>query len=523
MSFSSGFKDGFTYYMSLVDQERKDKLAESSIQTDELRRESYQSTIDFNQERLKLSQTTPGELDAIPPEERSFSQIELISKRKSDAFALDKAELDLDTSDVNNQAAQANLNNTLATIEDENDKKAVLTIMNINKRLASGKINETVAASILEEPLMVLKENGVYDFTKYGDPEYVKGWERIAPKLESGDFISIAENDSDVLSKIFSEPLRVFTGKTFVNEDGRKGTIQSVALSGDFDPIQNTANALVGGNFMVQYEGDDEPTEVFSYLPDNAKSAKEIVQDKSSGDAKVVSVADIVDRVSAEKEFMMYAINNPSVMNTIIEAGKGAVNYTGNPDIVEKMTKTHFNLKQAGETHIGTVESSANKARVEAQKNFGDPESAYLGVYLMSEPEIAGDFIESVPGEFEGDVSYQLREGQSLDLMKDKMVEKYANPQKIYAQVADAYSTYEELEDITGRKPFYFHKGEHYKFDTKKDELDAKLTLRVDDYNNKKTQAAEAYESVYGVGSFETISDEQYVSFMTAYLNELGR
>ena len=48
MSFSSGFFDGFNYYTKLADIDRKDKLAESQLETEKLRRESYQSTIDFN-------------------------------------------------------------------------------------------------------------------------------------------------------------------------------------------------------------------------------------------------------------------------------------------------------------------------------------------------------------------------------------------------------------------------------------------------------------------------------------------
>ena len=150
MSFSSGFKDGFNYYMSLVDKERKDKLTESQLEIDQLRRESYQSTINFNEERLRLSQTTPAELEAKPPEKRSYSEIELISKAKADALNLDKLELDLDTADINNQVAQAQLDSTLANIEDQNTKDALATIININRRLSSGKINSTVAASLLE-------------------------------------------------------------------------------------------------------------------------------------------------------------------------------------------------------------------------------------------------------------------------------------------------------------------------------------------------------------------------------------
>ena len=457
MSFSSGFKDGFNYYMSLVDKERKDKLTESQLEIDQLRRESYQSTINFNEERLRLSQTTPEELEAKPPEKRSYSEIELISKAKADALNLDKLELDLDTADINNQVAQAQLDSTLAAIEDQEAKDALAKVININRRLSSGKINSTVAASLLEEELIVLRETGVYDFTKYGDPDYVRGWERIAPKLEAGDLESIAANDADVLTNIFKEPLNVYKGKTFVAADGRKGIIESVALNGTFDAIPQSANTLVGGTFNVKFEGSDEATEVFSYLPDNARSLSEIKEDRTSTDAKVVSVADIVDRVSAEKEFMMFAINNPAVMDTIIEAGKGATNYKGDPDKVEKMVNTHFDIKQRGEEHIGTVMTAAN-------------------------------------------------------------------PAKIYGLVADAYNIFEEVEDMGGRKPFYFYKGENFRFDTKKEELDAKLRLiEGESFEQIKEGAAERYESIYGVGSFDTITDEVYLSYMTAYLEKLNR
>ena len=525
MSFSSGFKDGFNYYMSLVDKERKDKLTESQLEIDQLRRESYQSTINFNEERLRLSQTTPEELEAKPPEKRSYSEIELISKAKADALNLDKLELDLDTADINNQVAQAQLDSTLAAIEDQEAKDALAKVININRRLSSGKINSTVAASLLEEPIIVLREAGIFDFTKYGDEDYVRGWERIAPKLEAGDLESIATNDADVLTNIFKEPLNVYKGKTFVAADGRKGIIESVALNGTFDAIPQSANTLVGGTFNVKFEGSDEATEVFSYLPDNARSLSEIKEDRTSTDAKVVSVADIVDRVSAEKEFMMFAINNPAVMDTIIEAGKGATNYKGDPDKVEKMVNTHFDIKQRGEEHIGTVMTAANKAREEAAASMiGNPQSAFLQVYYLKENEIASDFIEQVPGELEGEFEYALIEGRTIDGLQDRMVEKYANPAKIYGLVADAYNIFEEVEDMGGRKPFYFYKGENFRFDTKKEELDAQLRLlEGESFEQIKEGAAERYESIYGVGSFDTITDEVYLSYMTAYLEKLNR
>ena len=525
MSFSSGFKDGFSYYMSLADKERKDRLTESQLDTDQLRRESYQSTIDFNQERLNLQRTTPADIAAIPEEDRSYAQIELISKSKSDALGLKKLDLDLDTSDINNQAAQAQLDSTLATIEDQNSKDALAKVININRRLSSGKINPTVAASLLEEELIVLRESGVYDFTKYGDSDYVRGWERIAPKLEAGDLESIAANDADVLTNIFKEPLNVYKGKTFVADDGRKGTIESVALNGTFDAIPQSANTLVGGTFNVKFEGSDEATEVFSYLPDNARSLSEIKEDRTSTDAKVVSVADIVDRVSAEKEFMMFAINNPAVMDTIIEAGKGATNYKGDPDKVEKMVNTHFDIKERGEKYIGTVMTAANKARQESAASLvGNPESAFLQVYYLKENDIASDFIEQVPGELQGEFEYALIEGRTINGLQDRMVEKYANPAKIYGLVADAYNIFEEVEDMGGRKPFYFYKGENFRFDTKKEELDAQLRLiEGESFEQIKEGAAERYESIYGAGSFDTITDEVYLSYMTAYLEKLNR
>lgn len=523
MSFSSGFQDGYNYYLSLVDQERKDKLAESSMKTDELRRQSYQSTIDVNQEQLRLARMTPGEISAIPEEERTFSQLELMSENKINELNLKKADLDLDTSMLANRQAQAALDNTLSTIEDENDKEAVLTIMNINKRLRSGKINPVVAASILEEPLMTLKDSGKFDFTKYTKKETMMGWQKISPKLESGDFESIARENSDVLTNIFSERLQLFQGKTFISGDGKKGIIENVSLNGTFDPIPNSTNVLVGGSFKVKFEGDEDTTEVFSYLPDNARFLNEIKEDRTSDDAKVISVADIVDKVAAEKEFIMNAINNPGVMDTFIEAMKGANNYSGSPEKIEKMKKTHFDLKKAGEKHIGSVESSALKARVEAQKNFGDAESAYLGVYYLNEPEVAQGFIEAVPGEFEGEISYQLIEGQSLDLMKDKMVEKYANPQRLYAQVSNAYAAYEELAEIEGRQPFYIYDGEPFRFDMEREEVDRILKNKIgDDFDNIKSKAAEAFESRYGAGSFENIKDDEYISYITAYLNSIG-
>jgi len=521
MSFSSGFKDGFSYYMMMAENERKRKEEErmsqltdvrieserADIETEKLRQKDYRLSIEGREETKRLSTLTPEQLETKPPESLTFKELELMNTFKVNA-------LNLDTAQLQNDQERAVYDQTMGQIEDANDQKSVTQLINIYRLLSDGVVNETVAASMLEEPLYYLRDN--VDFTKFVSEDYMNGWERIAPKIEAGNFEAIVEQDSDVLSTIFQERLNVFKGKEFVSKDGKRGTIDSVVFSGDFDALEGTPNLLVGGKFLVKYDGQDELTEEMSYLPDNARAAKEIRQDIEGSDAKVVSVADIVDRVAAEKDFAMYAVNNPSVFRVFKEASKGMVNYKGDQSLIEAQVKTHSTFKKEGEAYIGNVFSGAEAARDQA---LGlDTDNEFYKFLYLKETDLASKYIEK-----NGDI-YQLKEGATLDGFRDDMVSKYADPVKIQAQVANLYAEYGDLARFSdGRKPFYFNNGEVFRFDTSKENFDMRMSERLDNYDSIKDDAEAAWQRAgYAPGTWESLDDEKYLAFMISYLDSRG-
>jgi len=518
MSFSSGFKDGFSYYMMLADNERKKeegermgRLTESRIATESLRQEDYKLSIEQRKDQERMSKLTPGELKDRPQENLTFTELQLINNSKVDA-------LKLSTAETKNDTERLVYDQTMSQIQDADDQKSVTQLINIYRLLSEGQINETVAASMLEEPLYFLRDN--LDFTKFVDDKYMNGWERIAPKIEAGDFTSIVEQDSDVLSTIFKERLNLFQGKDFVSKDGKKGTIESVSFSGDFDAIKGTTNLLVGGKFMVKYEGQDDLVEEMSYLPDNARASKEIRQDMEGDDAKAVSVADVVDRVAAEKDFAMYAVNNPGVYRVFKEAAKGMVNYKGDQSLINAQVEQHRKMKKEGETYIGNVFSGAESAR---ESDLLDPDNAFYRHLYLKETDLAKKYIEKID-DGTGDFVYNLREGESLDKFKDDLVMKYADPAKITAEVANLYSTYGNLAQFSdGRQPFYMLNGNVFRFDTKRDDFDNSMSQKINNYETIKSEAAAQFQQAgYEPGTWESLDDEKYLAFMTAYLKSRG-
>jgi len=532
MSFSSGFKDGFSYYTALADRRDEEKLTESRLQTESLRQESLRESLAATREErslLSLTETDLPKLDTgeVDVSKLSLRQREQLSKTKASEFnfneiqpkLLEEADLKLKSATVKYKTDQATYDELLKSIDSQEDKKAVTRVIDTQRLLSEGKINPEVAASFLEEDLLTLRDN--LDFTKFVSEDYMLGWQRIAPKLETGDLESIAREDKDVLTKIFSERLQLFKGKDFVSKDGRRGIIQDVSFSGDFDSINQSRNLLVGGNYKVLFEGDTEATEVFSYLPDNARAAKEIREDIAGDDAKVVSVADVVDKVAAEKDFAMFAINNPQVLETYKYAAKGAISFEGPRKDIKNQVETYFKIKKEGETRVGNVFKNAETARSGSDAMDGG-ESAYLESLYKQETNLASKYIQVEQDEF-GDTVYSLKEGLDLGSFQDDLVKKYADPSTLSAQVANAYAEFGNLSELAdGRKPFYLYEGEVFRLDTPKDEVNVALRRKITNFDAVKQTASQAFESVYGYGlDDDKVTDEMYLAFMTEYLNKL--
>jgi hypothetical protein len=525
MSFASGFKDGFSYYLSLAERKDDEKLRAAKLETESLRQQAYRADLEASEEAKKAREFKESDIPVIDGKQDlsglSLMQREQLSKTKAEEYNFNEiqplvkkeADLKLSTAQTKNTQAQMELDLLAQGIQDEEDRKAFYRVANTYRLLSEGRIDPVVAASFLEEDLLTLRDN--IDFTKFLGDDYMKGWQRITPKIESGDFASIVEQDSDVLTTIFKERLNLFKGKTFVGKDGRKGIIKNVGFSGDFDAIKDSANMVVGGNFEVLFEGGEQPETVFSYLPDNASALKEIKQDQQADDAKVVSVADVVDRVSAEKDFAMFLVNNLQAYETFKVAAKGAISFEGREPDIKAQVDQYFKLKKNGETKIGTIFSNADKARADLMGS----ESAYLESLLKQEPAIVSKYVVNEGTDLVPD--YVFKASSSVADIQDDLVKKYADPQNLSAEVSNAFATFGDLaERSDGRKPFYFLDGDYYRFDTKKTDLDSQLEEKYVNFEALKNMAEVSYERANGVGSFDKLTPEQYLAFMTSYLEE---
>jgi hypothetical protein len=521
MSFSSGFKDGFGYYMALVDEDRKRKEAElyerdlvrreqvsaSQLETEEMRREELQLSIDAQKESKELRGMTLGQLEATPESELTVGKFNLMNELKTNALKLKSA-------DFVQQKDKAILDDTLNKIEDQKERDALMVFINTSRLLQEGVIDEVQAASMLEEPMIHLRNVGALDFSKFAEKDYMNGWQRISPLIEQGDFVGVAQNHSDVLTTIFKERLSSFTGKQFEAADGRKGIIESVSFNGNFNALESDPrNMIVGANFNVKFAGDEEATTVESFLPDNVTGL--IKESQTADDAKVVSVADVVDRVSAEKEVAMSLVNNPSMLKTYIEMGKGALNFKGDDRFVKDQTETYFDLKYEKEKYIGEIFTKAESVRTGLQG-----ESNYVKALYEADPEIGQQFI-NLPSE--DNANYAFKNPGDEALYKNALVKKHANPALLQAEVANAYAEFGNLADrADGKKPFYITDGEVFRFDSSKEDFDYRMGKKVANYAQIKNEAILAWEAARYEGSLEDADSEVYLAFMTAFINERG-
>jgi hypothetical protein len=534
MSFGSNFRDSFSIFGMLADEERKRRQDElyasemagraeertSRLESAEMDRELTQSRIDLTEvqtegaelsleearENQRLRNLTVGDLENRDEGNLTFGEQELLLNYKTSA-------LNLDTAKLQNQNEQAVLDQTLSQVDDAEDRKSILKLVNISNLLQDNELDPTVAASMLEEEFLSLKENGTIDFTKFVSPEYFQGWERISPLIEAGDFAGIAENHPDVLTTIFKERLSFFEGKAFQTEDGRTGTIESVSFNGNFNALNNNpSNMIVGANFNVKFGEETESIE--SFLPDNASNLSVIKQSNTPDDAKVVSVSDVVDRVSAEKDVAMFLVNNPQAMGTYIKAAKGAANFKGDPEQVEQQVQQYFRLKKDRSEYIGNVFNAADKAKADNAGRYQD--SAYYQVLYNAEPEIANKYIKIERDDNNTNV-YSLKEPDSMDGYRNDITNKYLDPEILYAEIAN---TYQELGDINnmsdGRKPFYTVEGQVFRRTTTRDQFDAAMTNKLgSDYESIKSEAASNW--IYAE-NFDDITDEMYLAYMSEYI-----
>ena len=534
MSFGSNFRDSFSIFGMLADEERKRRQDElyasemagraeertSRLESAEMDRELTQSRIDLTEvqtegaelsleearENQRLRNLTVGDLENRDEGNLTFGEQELLLNYKTSA-------LNLDTAKLQNENEQAVLDQTLSQVDDAEDRKSILKLVNISNLLQDNELDPTVAASMLEEEFLSLKENGTIDFTKFVSPEYFQGWERISPLIEAGDFAGIAENHPDVLTTIFKERLSFFEGKAFQTEDGRTGTIESVSFNGNFNALNNNpSNMIVGANFNVKFGEETESIE--SFLPDNASNLSVIKQSNTPDDAKVVSVSDVVDRVSAEKDVAMFLVNNPQAMGTYIKAAKGAANFKGDPEQVEQQVQQYFRLKKDRSEYIGNVFNAADKAKADNAGRYQD--SAYYQVLYNAEPEIANKYIKIERDDNNTNV-YSLKEPDSMDGYRNDITNKYLDPEILYAEIAN---TYQELGDINnmsdGRKPFYTVEGQVFRRTTTRDQFDAAMTNKLgSDYESIKSEAASNW--IYAE-NFDDITDEMYLAYMSEYI-----
>lgn len=534
MSFSSSFKDSFSIFGMLADEERKRRqdelyasemagraeertsrlesaemdreLTEARIDLTRVQTEGAQLTLDEARENQRLRSLTVGDLENRDEGSLTFGEQELLLNYKTSV-------LNLDTANLQNRNEQAVLDQTLSQVDDAEDRKSILKLVNISNLLQDSELDPTVAASMLEEEFLSLRENGTIDFTKFVSPEYFQGWERISPLIEAGDFAGIAENHPDVLTTIFKERLSFFEGKAFQTEDGRTGTIESVSFNGNFNALNNNpSNMIVGANFNVKFGEEIESIE--SFLPDNASNLSVIKQSNTPDDAKVVSVSDVVDRVSAEKDVAMFLVNNPQAMGTYIKAAKGAANFKGNPEVVEQQVQQYFRLKKERSEYIGNIFNAADQAKADNQGKYSN--SAYLQVLYNAEPEIANKYIEITKDEF-GTSVYSLKEPDGMDGYRNDISNKYLDPEILYAEIAN---TYQELGDISnmsdGRKPFYTVEGQVFRRTTTRDQFDAAMTNKLgSEYESIKSEAASNW--IYQE-NFDDITDEMYLAYMSEYI-----
>ena len=519
-TFGSGFKDGFGYYTALANSQQDKLLNEQRIKTEQLRQEGYSLEMQEKRETKDVRMATIAADSAFSTaraaktdlESKEF--IELAPQRRESANLL------LESNRAQLQSNQIQLEEATRNLTDEKEIEAVTKLINISSLLTDPSVDTDVAASFLEDALIDLRTS--VDFTKFKEDSYWQGWEAIAPKLESGDFEAIAKENPDALSSIFSESLNSFNGKNFVSKDGRQGVIQSVSLSGNFDPISGSANTLVEGKYNVLFNGETEPEEVSTYMPDNARNLKTITEDIEGNDAKVVSISDIVDKVAAEKDFAMMLVNNPKMLETFTKASKGATNFKGNSAQIKDKADTYFKLKDGAGIKLGNIFKTAKKAQ--EATSFGSESSFLSSLYDELPFDIASKHIvkEVDPYEDDGFV-YKYADGSNEALIQDDFTKTYMNPEKLAAEVENTYARFNSFSKKNpGQKAVYQFDGiALIDFDKSRAYIDATLedTFGKIEYDQYRADASILFTKSYPGKNLEDASDAEFLAFMEAFIN----
>ena len=142
MSFSSGFKDGFSYYTALADRRDEEKLTESRLQTESLRQESLRESLAATREERSLLSLAERDLPKLDTGEIDVSKLSLrereqLSKTKASEFnfneiqpkLLEEAELKLKSATVKYETDKTTYDELLKAIEDDKDRKAVIRLI----------------------------------------------------------------------------------------------------------------------------------------------------------------------------------------------------------------------------------------------------------------------------------------------------------------------------------------------------------------------------------------------------------
>jgi len=513
--FGTGFSQGLNYYTKFAEMQQNKLLDEERLKTERLRQESYQ----FELEEKKSTQDT--RIAGMESDTEFKSARAKKTRTETDEFIAQannrkqNADLLLETNKNNLEITDLQLTEQAIKTDDVVRARAFKNLMNAYSIAGDASIDIDVRASNVEEALTQVRP--YIDWTKYLDDSYWQGWEKIAPQLESGDFEGIARDHSDVLSVIYKDSLDIFKGKDFVAKDGRKGVIQGVKLSGDFNPIAESANSLVGGTYSVLFEGQTEPEDMFTFMPDKAQYAKTIKEDQEGTDAKVVSIADMVDKVSAEKDFAMYLIQSPETFNSLMKASKGSISLTGSP--ADKKNKVDiYNSQKDKRTKI--LGDALKKAAEFSEEQYGG-ESEYLQYLYNNLPAtITTSNIQKTTNEY-GDETYEYKDGKSADTLTAEYHKEYLNLEKLSGEVENSYAAFEQLEKrLPGQKAMYGFGPVSISFDKTKSYVDAILedSYGADVYNKYKQDASIQYERAYNGRSLEDATDAEYLAFMEAFI-----
>ncbi len=513
--FGTGFSQGLNYYTKFAEMQQNKLLDEERLKTEKLRQESYQ----FELEEKKSTQDV--RMEGIQSETDFRTARAEKTRVETDEFIAQannrkqNADLLLETNKNNLEITDLQLTAQAIETDDAVRARAFKNLMNAYAIAGDASIDIDVRSNAVEEALTQVRP--YVDWTKYLDDSYWQGWEKITPQLESGDFEGIARDHSDVLSVIYKDSLDTFKGKDFVAKDGRKGVIQGVKLSGDFNPIPESANSLVGGTYSVLFEGQTEPEDVFTFMPDKAQYAKTIKEDQEGSDAKVVSIADMVDKVSAEKDFAMYLIQSPETFNSLMKASKGSISLTGSPADKKNKVDMYNQIKDKRTKALG---DSFKQATEFAEEQYGG-ESEYLqSLYNNLPAPIVTSNIKKTTDEY-GDETYEYKDGKNADTLTAEYHKEYLNLEKISGDIENAYASFEKLEKrLPGQKAIYGFGPVSISFDKTKSYVDAILedSYGADVYNKYKQDASIQYERAYNGRSLEDATDAEYLAFMEAFI-----